>query len=196
MEYFSGLFLAGFAGNLESCLNNLEVRVSSAMNDDLMKPFTKEEVNFALHQMAPLKALGPDDLSASFFQSHWELMGTEVCCAIIDTLNFGIMPPQLNMMHISLILKVKNPTCETDFSPISLCNVMYKLISKVLANLLKKILPDIISPTQSVFISGRLITDNILAAYETLHTMHTRLGGKKSFMTVKLDMSKAYDRVE
>jgi FtsZ-binding cell division protein ZapB len=70
VEYFSRLFLAGFTGNLELCLNNLEVRVLSAMNDDLMKPFMEEEVNFALHQMALLKALGPDGLSASFFQSH------------------------------------------------------------------------------------------------------------------------------
>jgi hypothetical protein len=196
VDYFSGLFLAGFAGDLEPCLKNLEARVSQAMNDELMKPFMAEEVNFALHQMAPLKAPGPDGLSAGFFQSHWELMGTEVCRAVLDILNSGVMPPLLNRTHIVLIPKVRNPICVTDFRPISLCNVLYKLISKVLANRLKKILPDIISPTQSAFIPGRLITDNILAAYETLHTMHSRLSGKKSFMAVKLDMSKAYDRVE
>jgi hypothetical protein len=81
------------------------------------------------------------------------------------------------MTHITLIPKVKNPICVTKFRPISLCNVSYKLISKVLANRLKKVLPDIISPTQSTFILGRLITDNILAAYETLHTMSLRMGG-------------------
>jgi hypothetical protein len=73
---------------------------------------------------------------------------------------------------------------------------MYKMISKMLANILKRILPHITSPTQSAFIPRRLITNNVLAAYETLHTMHSQMKGKKGFMAVKLDMSKAYDRVE
>jgi hypothetical protein len=72
---------------------------------------------------------------------------------------------------------------------------MYKLISKVLANRLKKILSKIIFPVHSAFIPRRLILDNVLVAYETLHTMHTRLKCKKSYMAIKLDMSKAYDHV-
>jgi hypothetical protein len=106
------------------------------------------------------------------------------------------VPHDLNLTYIALIPKIKNPECEADFRPISLCNILYKLISKVLANRLKKILPLVISPSQSAFILGRLITDNIFAAYETLHTMHTWMRGKKGFMEITLNMSKAYDRVE
>jgi hypothetical protein len=72
---------------------------------------------------------------------------------------------------------------------------LHKLISKVLANRLKTILPHIIAPTQSAFIPGRLILDNVLAVYETLHTMHMGMRGNNGFMAVKFDMSKAYDRV-
>jgi hypothetical protein len=108
----------------------------------------------------------------------------------------GMFDSSLNTTHIVIVPKKKNPTKVTDYRPISLCNVLYKLIEKVLANRMKKILYDVISPNQSAFISGRLITDNIIVAFEALHSMSTRLKGKKCYMALKLDMSKAYDRVE
>ena len=93
-----------------------------------------------------------------------------------------------------LIPKVRKPKHIKDL--ISLCNVIYKLISKVVANRLKGILPDIISPAQSAFILGCLMTDNILIAYEATHYIQKRKKGKDGYAAIKLDMSKAYDRVE
>jgi hypothetical protein len=143
-----------------------------------------------------IKAPRPDGLNASFFQQNWAILGEEISIGIVDILNSGIRPHNLNSTFIAFILKNNNPKCVNEFRPISLCNVLYKIVSKVLANRLKKALPHIISPTQSVFILGRLITDNILVAYETLHTMHTGMRGKNGSIAVKLDMSKAYEIVE
>jgi hypothetical protein len=120
----------------------------------------------------------------------------EVNSAALHFFNTGVLDKSINATNIALVPKVSSPECVTEFRPISLCNVLYKLISKVLANRLKEVLPAIISSNQSAFISGRLITDNILAAYEIMHTMQTRMWSKVGYMGLKLDMSKAYDRVE
>ena len=116
--------------------------------------------------------------------------------AVLDFLNNDNMLSEINDTNIVFIPKVKFLEKMSDFRPISLCNVIYKIISKILANMLKQVLPHIISPTQSVFVLGRLITDNVLMAYEALHTMHARKKGKKGSLALKLDISKAYDWVE
>ena len=99
-------------------------------------------------------------------------------------------------IYICLIPKTKNPQKITEYRRISLCNVIYKLILKVLANRLKKILNVVINEAQSAFVPGRLITNNVMVAFETMHSIAKKRKGKEGPMTIKLDMSKAYDRVE
>ena len=113
--------------------------------------------------------------------------------AMLDFLNNGTMLLEINYTHIVLIPKIKKPKRIFYYRTISLCNVIYKIISKVLANRLKLILPRLISSNQSAFVPGKLITDNVLEAYETLHSMYCRRIGKKGSMALKLDISKAYD---
>lgn len=102
----------------------------------------------------------------------------------------------MNHTFITLILKKKTPEKVTDYRYISLCNVLYKIIAKVLVNRLKLILPHVISSTQSAFVLVRLIIDNVIVAYELMHFFRQKKTRKEGFMSLKLDISKTYDRVE
>jgi len=120
---------------------------------------------------------------SSYFQSLFSSAGSEGLQELLEVvqprvlyfLNLGLFDPSLNFTYIALILKLSQSIDVTNYRSISLCNVLYKIIAKV---------------------PGRLISDNVIVAYEVLHTMHTRIRGKMGFMAIKLDMSKAYNRVE
>ena len=146
--------------------------------------------------MHPTKAPGPDDMFAIFFQKYWGIVGNDVICMVLNVLNSNMSMVEINKTNITLVPKIKNSTKMTDFRLISLCNVVYKLIPKVLANCLKVIIPQIISENQSTFLFGRLITDNVLVAFEFMHYLEHKKEGKEGFVAIKLDISKAYDRAE
>ena len=123
-------------------------------------------------------------------------MGNGITNMVLNVLNNNLSVADLNKTNISLIPKANTPKKMTDFRPISLCNVVYKLISKILANRLKPLLPYIITENQSAFTSDCLITDNVIVAFELMHFLNHKTAGKEGFMVAKLDMSKAFDRVE
>ena len=97
-----------------------------------------------LNQMHPLKAPGPDGLPALFFHKFWSTIGDDVSHFVLNVLNNGADPSIFNHTHVVLIPKNKHPQSPKDYHPISLCNVIFKIITKVIANRLKRVLPDII----------------------------------------------------
>lgn len=119
----------------------------------------------ALKQMYPLKAPGLDGMPPIFFQHFWSTCGEVVTSTVLDFLNHGTSPPNFNETHIVFIPKIKEPKQVFDNRPINLCNVVYKIASKAIANILKKFLLSIFSDTQSAFMHGRLITNNVLIAF-------------------------------
>ncbi|KAA3465211.1 reverse transcriptase [Gossypium australe] len=147
-------------------------------------------------ELGPTKAPGEDGFPAIFYQKCWAIIGEDVTNYCLHRLNGGMNINLINKTNIVLIPKIAKPSDITQYRPISLCNVIYKLLAKVLANRLCLVMNKCIDLPQSAFVPERLISDNVLLAYELLHILKHKRVGKKGFMAVKLDMSKAYDRVE
>ena len=196
VKYFDDIFSASPVLEVGSVVQHIDRVITNDMNKALLSSFTAVEVREAMFQMHPSKAPGPDGMSSFFYQKYWNIVGPDVIQGVLSVLNSGYMLQKINHSHIVLIPKKKDPQAISDYRPISLSNVVYKLISKVLANRLKGVLPHIISESQSAFVPGRQITDNINTAFEMLHYLRSRRKGKVAHMAIKLDMSKAYDRVE
>ena len=195
-EYFQHLFSAEVNVPAMNVITKVKRRVMDYMNESLMAPYTEEEVRKALFSIGDLKAPGPDGLHAIFYKKFWHLLGGDLTKEVLAAVNTGTIPEGWNSNTIVLIPKVDNPEKITQFRPTSLCNVVYKEISKMLAARLKVFIPDLIIETQSAFVPGSIITDNVIVAYECLHTMKKRKKGKFGTCAIKSDMHKAYDRVE
>lgn len=142
------LFTSNVNGDAQQILRAVQTRVTQQMNENLVADFTEEEIKGALNSIGDLKAPGPDGMAAVFYKEFWSIVGRKITDEVLVFLRGGAMPQHWNETIISLIPKVLRPDKVTDLRPISLCNVLYKIISKVLANRLKKILPVIISQNQ------------------------------------------------
>jgi hypothetical protein len=163
----------------------------------LSQQFTAVEVSLAIHQLKSNAAPGPDGLNAKFYQHYWDILGSDITqTVLINILNNGGNPEPFNNTFICLIPKHKNPSTPADYRPIALCNVILKIITKTIANRVKEVLNEVISPQQSAFLPGRLITDNTLIAFETFHQLKHNNNTKKGYVGIKLHMAKAYDRFE
>ena len=146
-------------------MEGVEPVVSDEMRAALANPYISEEFVVAIREMAQLKAPGPDGMPPLFFQTYWIDVGMDITQAMLSCLNSGSIIKSINHTFITLIPKVNNPERVSDFRPISLCNVIYKIVSKVIANCFKPMLNSIISESQSAFIANKLITNNILIAF-------------------------------
>ncbi|CAL1394844.1 unnamed protein product [Linum trigynum] len=159
----------------------------------LCKPVTAEEVRVTMFGFNGDKAPGPDGYPACFFQAAWHIVGAEVTSAILYCFQVSQIPVSVNSTLLALIPKVHSPEEMKFFRPIACCNILYKCIAKILATRLSAVMPCVISESQTAFVKGRLIGENILLAHELVQKYGRKNISSRSL--VKVDLMKAFDSV-
>ncbi|KAL4383512.1 hypothetical protein GQ457_15G016700 [Hibiscus cannabinus] len=189
VEFFQTLYsteprVSG-GGDNESGFTPIPEGVLATVN----RPVTMDEIRKIVFSMDPLKAPGVDGLHAAFYQKNWDTVGFSVFKFVKKFFSTGILEEWVNYTLLVLIPKVEVPSCIQQFRPISLCTVLYKIITKTLVCRLKAFLAQWVSSTQASFVPGRHITDNIIIAQEVIHSM-VRKGGRKSWIAIKVDLKR------
>jgi hypothetical protein len=177
-NFYQALYHSQGFRDMDELLHLVEPKVTEQMNVGMDAAYTEEEITKALFQMAPSKAPGVDGFTAGVFHRHWDLLKDDVVHAVMDFLNGGVLPLGMNDTSITLIPKVRHPQKISQYRPISLCTVLYKTGSKCIANRLRAFLDDIIGEEQSAFVPWRLMTDNVMVVYESVHALRRRKKGR------------------
>lgn len=151
-------------------LDIIPIVLSQRMKEKLEAKVTKDEVKKALFDMDPDKAPGPDGFSARFLQACWQIVEKDLLKMVQKSQNTQRIGDSTNSAFLALLPKEKGANNFSRFRPISLCNIGYKIITKVTANRLKCILPKIIPENHGGFIQGRQIVDNYILVQEAIHS--------------------------
>ena len=167
--------------------------LSVSQQQELITPFSEEEVKTAIPGLNSEGAPRPDGIPVFFYIECWTKVGPDFMATIEEFRARRRNMDRLNRAYIVLIPKVQGAEQTRDFRPISLSNSIYLIIAKVLANRLRAVLPSIISPFQSAFLPGRQMSESIVLAEEIVAAW--RRSGTKGIMR-KVDFSKAYDTLD
>jgi len=171
---------------------NIPQLITPDINKLLIRPVEMSEVEEAVNQMAEGTAPGPDGFTVTFFHKFWDLLKGEILHLVESSRKARKVLSAFNATFITLLPKSEGANHPSKFRPISLCNVVYKIITKVIANRIKPFMNILIAPEQSGFVEGRQILDGIILIHEVVHSLkHSHIPG----MLVKLDLSKAYDKL-
>jgi hypothetical protein len=195
VSHFSKLFSSSNPPIDDEMLNLFASVITAEDNLFLCAFPLEEEVVQALSSLGSSKAPGPDGFTALFYKKYWSVVKVEVLGCINNFFQNHFLLQEQNHTHIALITKQAGSHIVHHLRPISLCNIVYKIITKILANRLKTMLPKIISPLQSAFVPSRNIQDNTILALELLYSFKNKKG-KGGFMFLNLDMEKAFDKME
>lgn len=164
IDYYKNLWTSPFVppADLINVIPSDLSHISYAEALNLIREVTKEEVYSTLFDLPPGKSPGPDGFNVEFFHNFWPIIGDHLFSAVRFFFDRSVLPSSWGKTLIILIPKKDKPKLVSDFRPISLCNVCFKIITKILANWLKSVLLSLIGREQVGFVSGRCPFDNII----------------------------------
>ena len=194
-SHFRNLYKRPAGTNLAEIINvatHFPRFVEEEDSEALEVPVTMEELEGTIKWFKKEKSPGPDGWTIEFYSAFFELLGGNILKVVEESRTSGSLYNAINSTFIALIPKSDNPSSFDDFRPISLCNVLYKIISKIIANRIKPILSRHISPQQFAFLENRQIHEAIGSAQEAIHSIWTK---HLKCILLKIDLSKAFDRV-
>jgi len=183
-----------------SVINDIGVRLDNVEfkeiidydNNFLIEPFHEKEIKEAIWKCDSHKSLGPDEVTFNFIKNNWGLLEKDVVEVVKYFYKEEKIPKGCNASFLTLIPKTENPQSLEEYRPISLVGCVYKILTKLLSNRIKKVIEKVINGTQSAFLSNRGLLDSVLVVNEVMDELRRR---KKSRVIVKLDFEKAYDSV-
>lgn len=188
LDHYSQQYMAPPTEINEEIFTNIRPRLTHRQSDVLTKEVTTTEIKQALFSINSESAPGPDGYTSKFFKVFWETTHPQLIAMVRSFFNNLNMHPLMNHTNITLIPKVDHPSKPSQYRPIGLCNVTYKIISKNLVNRIRPLLPFLISPYQSAFVPQRSIHDNIAIAGELFHHIRTSSLTKDPKIALELDI--------
>ncbi|CAN0877256.1 LINE-1 retrotransposable element ORF2 protein [Linum grandiflorum] len=198
MDLARGYFIQLFQRSMgpRNVLHELNQRTRlNAQRATLSRELQPAEILAAIKAMGPLKSPGKDGFHPLFFQKCWDTVGPDLVNFVVACFRNPSLIPSINETIVVLIPKIDKPVDMTQFRPISLCSVVYKALTKCLANRIRSHMAQLIGPNETSFVPGRQISENIIILQEVVHTLRLKKGKRGAFV-IKLDLSKAFDRLE
>lgn len=194
---FNYIYTTSLPSASRSCpsISQWQARLSDEEKSSISGGVTEEEIKVALWSLKAYKALGLDGLHVGFFQRFWLIAGSLVIEEVKRAFIERKVPSNLNKTHIALIPTIQGPKTLGNYKPISLCNIVYKIVTKVIIARLRPHLDKLISPLQAAFVLSRKGIDNAIIAQEAIHSINKRRG-KVGYVVLKIGLEKEYDKLE